>query len=145
MVQARETMSRATRSKAELFWPERVTATHSLAEEGLDLSRRSTRVVSMVLPLLHGTPLCRRRAANQKMARSATSGCAIEEELSSTRSGLPATTEAGAPALGVRLTQDLSRPPLRSHLLECGIYQLVKDLIHAFRRMRHALVEPPLQ
>lgn len=43
----------------QLFWCKRIGAAVGLAQEGLDLSRGSARLVSMVLPLLHGASLSR--------------------------------------------------------------------------------------
>jgi hypothetical protein len=43
-----------TDSIAEFFWSERLQTALVLAKKRMDLSRRSTRLVSVVLPLLHG-------------------------------------------------------------------------------------------
>jgi hypothetical protein len=45
------------RREAQLLRRSGVAAAHGVAEEGLDLRGGSARLVSMVLPLLHGPPL----------------------------------------------------------------------------------------
>ena len=52
-----------------------------VAREGLDSSRRSARLVPMVLPLLHGPARRRRRATNQALEGNATPHRADRAEL----------------------------------------------------------------
>ena len=70
-------------------------------EEGLDLSRRSPRLVSVVLPLLFRPPVSGRFAPDQTVARRAAASCPTKKELRSRRSHLPPKATAGVAALGV--------------------------------------------
>ena len=51
----------------QLFWRGCQSTTVSVAQEGLDLSRRSARMVPMVLPLLHGGE-CQKRMRDRSGA-----------------------------------------------------------------------------
>src|SRR5262249_49206282 len=74
-VHAREALRRTARSRAQLLRRERLPAALGVAKEGLDPSRRPTGLVPVVLPLLHGTSLARRRATDQTLARDASTRC----------------------------------------------------------------------
>jgi len=56
LVQAREAFTRSGTGVAELFWRQRVATAIRMATQRLDLSRRSARLVSMVLPILLRAP-----------------------------------------------------------------------------------------
>src|ERR1044072_6607329 len=68
----------------------------------------------MVLPVLHGPSLSRRRAANQTLARHPATRSAHKEALSTRRTRMPAEAAAGTFARGLRLTKDLNQPDLPS-------------------------------
>src|SRR6185436_9002189 len=73
LVSASEALARAPRSGAELLRRKRVAAVVSLAQKWLDLSRRSARLVSVVLSLLHGPAKPRRRTTDPSLATDAPS------------------------------------------------------------------------
>ena len=78
-------------------------ATIGLAQQGLDSSRRSARLVSVVLPLLHGAAHARRgRPPDQKMEGDEAPRVAGQETLRAWRSHVPPAPTAGALALGLR-------------------------------------------
>ena len=52
----RKAFARSTARLAELFWRERIATTSRMAAQRLDSSRRSARLVPMVLPILLRTP-----------------------------------------------------------------------------------------
>lgn len=56
LVRTRKASRQAQRSRAELLRRRRKPAAFGMAQEGMALSGRPTGLVSMVLPLLHGTP-----------------------------------------------------------------------------------------
>src|ERR1700752_1135375 len=123
MVSQSEARSQASRSKAQLLSGERIRATFCVAQEGLDLSRGSARLVSMVLPLLHGPSLPRRRTADQTLARDTPSHRTNQEKLSAARTRMSTQATAGITALGLRFTKNLNRRNNRQALVSkfCGL------------------------
>ena len=98
---ARQTVRRPSRSASELLRRQRVTVARCLATERLDSSAGSARMVSMVLPLLHGAEDAGRRKADSTVARDRAARRGDSEELREGRRGLPAPTATGRPALGL--------------------------------------------
>src|SRR5262249_40221073 len=94
---------------AQLFRGRCQPAALGLAQQGLDLQRRSARLVSVVLPLLHGPPPARRRpATNKALESNPAPRQASAEELRARRTDLPQTSAAGVIALGVRQPENLT-------------------------------------
>ena len=87
--------------EAEPLRRQRVAAAFSVAREGLDPRRRPARLVPMVLPLLHGPPLRRRRSADQTLECCEAARRANSQELPARRSQMPPPATAGAAALGL--------------------------------------------
>jgi hypothetical protein len=102
LVRRREAVRRASRSSSELLRRQCVTIARGLAAERLDSSAGSTRVVSMVLPVLHGSPDRGRRAADPAVACDRAPRRGNSEELRDARSRLPPQTAPGCAALGLR-------------------------------------------
>src|SRR5262245_57578197 len=74
----------------------------------LDSSGRSTRLVPVVLPLLHGSPPARRGPqADQALESDPSPRAAAAEILRARRPALPSPSAAGALALGLRQPKDL--------------------------------------
>ena len=99
---------RMPRLLAELLRRRCQPAAFGMAPEGMDSSRRSARLVSMVLPLLHGPPAARRgSAADRTLEGDAPAHQADPAPLRAGRSHVPQAPAAGAAALGLRQPQDL--------------------------------------
>ena len=101
---------------AELLRRQRLEAALVLEGQGLDLRGRPPRLVPVVLPLLPGPALPRRRAANRPLEGHAAAHRADQEELPPGRSRLPAEAAASTLALGIRQPEDVS-VGLRSSVL----------------------------
>ena len=101
-------LRQGARLRAELFRRRRQPAAVGVAQEGVDLSRRPPRLVSMVLPLLHGPAHSRRgRAADQALESHPPPHSSDSEKLRTGRCHLPAAATSGAAALGLRQPEDL--------------------------------------
>src|SRR5687768_6297292 len=76
----------------------------------MDSPSGSARLVSVVLPVLHGAPRPRRCAADQAMARDRASRGGDSEALRAWRSRVPPAPTAGRAPLGLRQQKDLTSP-----------------------------------
>jgi len=91
----------------------KIDASQPLSEmeaEGLDPSQRSTRLVPMVLPLLHGPPPAGgRRTADQTLEGDSPPRSANPEELRTRRFAVSSAATSGTASLGLRQPNDLDR------------------------------------
>ena len=115
-------------------------------KKGWIYSRRSARLVSMVLPLLYGPAHSRRRRAADQALESDPPPCAADRaQLRTGRCHLPAAAAPGAAALGLRQPEDLrrgSRPFALMTLFAAGV---VRNAIKARPASRMARVRPELR
>ena len=91
----------ASRPAAQLLRRQRVAVTRRVAPEGLDPPAGSARLVPVVLPLLHGPPDRRRRAADPAVAGDRAARRGNPEALRDGRPRVPAAAAAGGAALGL--------------------------------------------
>ena len=102
LVSTRETMPASTRSEVEFLSCQRVSVARRLAAPGLDSRAGSPRLVSVVLPVLHGPAVVRRCAADSAMAGHCAPRDGDPEELRAARPRVPAPSASGCAPLGVR-------------------------------------------
>src|SRR6185436_13428990 len=108
LVQPSKAREGSGRSFAQLLRRPREPAALSMAQEGLDPSGRSARLVPMVLPLLHGPPHPRGgRPADQALEGDPASRPTGRAKLRARRFDLPQAPAPGAAALGLRQPEDL--------------------------------------
>jgi len=108
LVHTGQVVNELPRLLPQLFWRGCQSAAVSLAGEGLDSSRRSARMVPMVLPLLYGPANARRGcAADQALERYAPPRGPDQTPLRTRWSDLPQAAEAGPPPLGLWQPKDL--------------------------------------
>src|SRR5512135_1120272 len=94
----------------QFLWYRRQPASFGMDAQRLDSPGRSTRLVPVVLPLLHGPAHARRGPqADQALEGDPPPRAASPETLRAWRPALPAPSAAGATTLGLRQPQDLTK------------------------------------
>src|SRR5262249_42484360 len=112
LVQARQAVAEGAGQVAQLLRRRRQPAALGLAREGMDSSRRSPRLVPMVLPLLPGPPAARGGPApDQALEGDSPARPADRAQLRACGSRMPAAPAPGAASLGLRQPEDLSLLP----------------------------------
>src|SRR5262249_50589690 len=102
LVRARQALAGGPRLLAQLFRRGREPAAVGMAKEGLDSFRRSSRLVPVVLPLLHGPASGRGgRPPDRPLEGDAAPRFPGPEALRAGRSNVPAAPAPGASALGL--------------------------------------------
>ena len=95
LVCRRPAVRRTARQAPELFRRERVAVAGRLASQRMDPPAGSARLVSVVLPLLHGPAQRRRCAANSKMACDQAARDRDSNQLRTRRPRVPQNTASG--------------------------------------------------
>src|SRR5262249_30092630 len=114
LVCRRQACRRPTRLLAQLLWRRCQPAALGLAQQGMDSSRRSARLVPVVLSLLHGPPPARRGSPPDQALEGDASPCPPDPAaLRAGRSHVPQTPATGAAALGLRQPNNLTSKKLQ--------------------------------
>jgi hypothetical protein len=117
----REALAVRLRPSTQLFRRRRKPAIVGLAGQRLDSSRRSTRLVPMVLSLLHGPAHDERRCPpNQALEGDPTAHRADQTALRARRPNVPPASAPSAVALGLRQSQNLKSRACSWHVGDFG-------------------------
>jgi hypothetical protein len=109
LVRARAAFASGPQLLAQLFRHRCQPAAIGVARQGVDSFRRPARLVSMVLPLLHGPADAGRGCApDQALEGDPAAHRADQKTLRAGRPDVPAASASGAVALGLRQPQDLN-------------------------------------